>query len=300
MFSSDNAGASLRSLCEAVSAGSLSPQVAAAQALMVGGSVQDAIELIDASPASPGSDARGAIVTILREHRAKCGGMAAFYRARGPLPAPGLEEETVLATARFFDDALRISPHASVGMYSLGNVDLLQRATDEVVEYMRARELLGPRKRTLELGCGNGRMQFAIAPYVMEAAGADISASMIAAAQKRRRGLPGLRFVEAAAHRLMAVRAATYDLVFAVDSFPYVVNAGPVTVASTFMEMRRVLAPAGNVFIFNYSHRGDEERDRADVAGYARAVGFEFVSSTVHAFRHWDGGVFHLRLPRPS
>jgi len=171
--------------------------------------------------------------------------MAAFYRARGPLPPSGLEEETVLATGRFFDDALRISPHASVALYSLGNAALLQRATDEVVDYMRSRHLLGPRKRTLELGCGAGRMQFALAPHVMEAAGADVSAAMIAAAQKRRGPLTGVRFFHAPAHRLAAVRDGQYDVVFAVDSFPYIVNAGPTMVASTFAEMRRVLSPNG-------------------------------------------------------
>ncbi len=298
MFSLDNAGASLRSVCDAVGTGLLSPQVAAARALVAGGSVNDAIDLIDAAP--PGGGAQSAIVSVLREHRSKCDGMAAFYHARGPLLPAGLEEETVLATGRFFDDALRISPHASVALYSLGNPALLQRATDEVVEYMRAAHLLGSRKRTLELGCGSGRMQFALAPHVMEAAGADISAAMIAAAQKRRGPLTNVRFFHAPAHRVAAVRDAQYDLVFAVDSFPYIVNAGPTMVAATFAEIRRVLSPTGQVFIFNYSYRGSENRDMADVADYARAVGLELVSFAAHAFREWDGSVFQLRVAKPS
>jgi len=271
MFSLGTNGATLRSVCEAVSTGSLSPHVAAAHALIAGGSVNQAIDLVAAAP--PGGEAQSAIISALNQHRTKCDGMAAFYRARGPLPPSGLEEETVLATGRFFDDALRISPHASVALYSLGNAALLQRATDEVVDYMRSRHLLGPRKRTLELGCGAGRMQFALAPHVMEAAGADVSAAMIAAAQKRRGPLTGVRFFHAPAHRLAAVRDGQYDVVFAVDSFPYIVNAGPTMVASTFAEMRRVLSPNGQVFIFNFSYRGEENRDMADVADYARGVG---------------------------
>jgi ubiquinone/menaquinone biosynthesis C-methylase UbiE len=298
MFSLDTAGASLRSVCEAVSTGSLSPHVAAAHALIAGGSVDDAIHLLDATP--PDAGARPAIVSFLREHRAECDDMAAFYRQRGALPPSGLEEETVLATGRFFDDALQISPHASVALYSLGSAALLQRATDEVVACMRGHQLLGPRKRTLELGCGTGRMQLALAPHVMEAAGVDVSAAMIAAAQKRRGPLTGVRFFHAPAHRLAAARDSEYDVVFAVDSFPYIVNAGPEMVASTFAEMRRVLRSTGQAFLFNYSYRGDDNRDMADVADFARAFGLELVSFTAHAFRQWDGSVFQLRVTKPS
>lgn len=300
MFSLDNAGGSLRSVCEAVNAGLLSPHVAAAHALVAGGSVKNAIDLIDAAPARPDGGAQSAIVSALREHRAKCDGMAAFYHARGPLPPGGLEDETVLATGRFFDDALRISPHASIAMYSLGNAALLQRATDEVVEHMFAQQLLGTRKRTLELGCGTGRMQLALAPFVMEADGVDVSAAMLAAAQKRRGRLTNVRFFHEPAHRLAGVRDGEYDVVFAVDSFPYIVNAGPATVAATFAEMARVLRPTGQIVIFNYSYRGDDNRDMADVADYAYARGLELVSFMPHAFRQWDGSVFKLRVAKPS
>ena len=86
--------------------------------------------------------------------------MAAFYRTRGLLPPAGLEEETVAATARFFDEALLVSAHASVAPYSLGDAHLLQRATEEVVQYLLDRRLLGHRRRTLELGCGNGHDKY--------------------------------------------------------------------------------------------------------------------------------------------
>lgn len=299
MFSLDKGGSSLRSICEAVEAGTLPPQVAAAEALVAGGSVNDAIDLV-ATVRVPDSPAYSAIVSALREHRSRCDVMGAFYRARGPLPPAGLEEETVSATGRFFDDALRISPHASVALYSLGDAALLQRATDEVVQYMLGRSLLGRRRRTLELGCGNGRMQLAVGPYVLEAAGADVSSAMIDAANKRRKGLSTVRFFHAPAHRLSAVASGVYDLVFAVDSFPYVVNAGPVMIAATFAEMRRVLRPGGDVLIFNYSCRGEENRDMAEVADRARTVGLELASFTAHAFHQWDAHVFHLRAPQLS
>ncbi len=299
MFSLDKDGLSFRSICEAVEAGMLPPQVAAAEALVVGGSVKDAIDLVGAVR-PPDTPTHAKIASALREHRSRCDVMGAFYRDRGPLPPPGLEEETVSATARYFDDALRISAHASVAPYCLGDAVLLQRATDEVLQYMLGRNLLGHRRRTLELGCGNGRMQLAVGPYVLEAAGVDVSAAMIDAANKRRKGLSTVRFFHASAHRLAAVANGVYDLVFAVDSFPYVVNAGPVMVAATFAEMRRVLRPGGDVLIFNYSRRGDENRDMAEVAERARAVGLELASFAARAFRQWDASVFHLRASKLS
>jgi SAM-dependent methyltransferase len=299
MFSVDKSGSSLRSICEAVEAGRIPPQVAAAQALVAGGSVKDAIDLV-ATARVPDSPAHTAIVSALREHRSRCDVMGAFYRDRGPLPPSGREEDTVAATARFFDDALRISPHASVALYSLGDAALLQRATDEVLQYMQGRRLLGHRRRTLELGCGSGRMQLAIGPYVLEAAGADVSSAMIDAANKRRKGLSTVRFFHAPAHRLSQVPDGFYDLVFAVDSFPYIVNAGPATLAATFAEARRVLRPDGDVLIFNYSCRGDENRDMAEVSELGRAAGLELASFTAHAFHQWDASVFHLRALKLS
>jgi SAM-dependent methyltransferase len=295
MFSMEKGGASLQSVCELVKSGSLSPQVAAAQALIAGSSVKEAIALVDAMRPADERAKSTDVVSVLCQHRATCDAMAELYRARGAMPPSGLEEETVEATGRFFDEALRISPHASIAPYSLGNYQLLQRATEEVSQYLFNRRLLGQKRRVLELGCGSGRMQFALTPFVLEAAGADVSAAMIAAAQRRRGGLGGVRFFHAPAHRVTAARDGDYDLVFAVDSFPYIVNAGPVMLAGTFAEMRRVLRHGGDILIFNYSYRGDDNRDLADVSDYAQAFGLRLVSFAAHAFRHWDGNVFHLR-----
>ena len=302
MLSLDN-GAVSRSVLgffEAVEAGALSPEVAAAQALLAGGSVEGAIGLIEAGGALAHEAARASVVAALREHRSKCDAMAIFYGEKGLLPAPGLEADTVQATARFFDDALRISPHASVALHSLGSAPLLQRTTDEILAYLIGHKFLGSRKRTLELGCGSGRMQWATGPYVMEAVGADVSGEMIALANRRRKGHNGVRFLHAPAHRLDALRDGVYDLVFAVDTFPYIVNAGGGIVALTFAEVRRVLRDDGDVVIFKYSYGGEDAKDRDEVSAYARGVGLEVVAFVSRPFRHWDASVFHLRRARPS
>jgi hypothetical protein len=73
-----------------------------------------------------------------------------------------------------------------------------------------------------------------------------------------------------------------------------------VTLAATFAEMRRALRPDGDVLIFNYSRRGDENADMAEVAERGRAVGLELASFTAHACRQWDANVFHLRASKLS
>ena len=249
-------------LCGAVEAGSLAPEVAASHALGAGGSVEEAIGLIDAGELRAGASARAAIVSALRDNRSKCDAMAAWYKRHGSLPPAGLDSETLDATASFFDEALRMSPQASVAPHSLGSAAVLQRATDEIVQYLLHGKFLGQRRKTLELGCGNGRIPSGIAPYVLEAAGVDVSGEMIAAANRRRKGLSGVRFFHTPAHRLEALRDRDYNLVFAVDSFPHIVNAGAQLVRQTLAETRRVLRDDGDVLILKYSARNDEASDR--------------------------------------
>jgi hypothetical protein len=108
--------------------------------------------------------------------------------------------------------------------------------------------------------------------------------------------MSGVRFIEAAGHLLRKVQDGEVHLVFAVDSFPYIVNAGERMVGATLAEMRRVLRPDGDILLFNYSYRGDEDLDRSDVARHARAAGLALVAWEAHPFKSWDGSLAHLRL----
>jgi len=88
---------------------------------------------------------------------------------------------------------------------------------------------------------------------------------------------------------LGALRDGIADLVYAVDSFPYLVAAG---VAATHLaEARRVLRPGGALLILNYSYRDDLEAARAELSA---APGFGVVENGSAPFRHWDGRCFLL------
>jgi SAM-dependent methyltransferase len=88
-----------------------------------------------------------------------------------------------------------------------------------------------------------------------------------------------------------------FDLVFAVDAFPYVVAAGPALADAMLAEMRRTARPGGDVLVINWSYRGDLARDRADARAMAARHGLELLEAGAQPFAHWDGAVFRMRRP---
>jgi hypothetical protein len=90
------------------------------------------------------------------------------------------------------------------------------------------------------------------------------------------------------------VPPSRFDLVYAVDSFPYILEAGPAVVEAHFAEARRVLRPAGELVLLNYSYRGDAERDGAEVAGLAARHGFDVAIRGERALSLWDGRAYRL------
>jgi SAM-dependent methyltransferase len=117
---------------------------------------------------------------------------------------------------------------------------------------------------------------------------------MIAAARRRCAGLPNVRFAVCDGADLSMCGDGTVGVVLAVDSFPYVLEAGEASVASYFREGHRVLRAGGDFVLVNFSYRGDVAADRADVLRLARASGFEVLVSGCAPFALWDGVAFHL------
>src|SRR4029079_6968526 len=105
-----------------------------------------------------------------------------------PVPAPSVEEGIAFCE-RLFDWSVQQSEEASVALYSLGNPELLQRATDEIVSRLRGWGLITGNTDLLDIGCGIGRMLVALSPYVASATGIDVSAGMGRGAQRRCGGL---------------------------------------------------------------------------------------------------------------
>jgi SAM-dependent methyltransferase len=193
-----------------------------------------------------------------------------------------------------FDRAAAVSPEASVALYSLGNPDLLRAATDEVVDWMKAWALMGSTSRVLEIGCGIGRFARALAPYVHFLAGIDISSRMLQIARARCAALGNVGFVLSSGKDLSAFSGESFDLVYAVDAFPYLVHPDPNLAERHFHEARRVLKPGGRFLVLNYSYRGDLARDRADVERLASAADLTVVRNGIEDFLLWDGASFLL------
>jgi ubiquinone/menaquinone biosynthesis C-methylase UbiE len=207
-------------------------------------------------------------------------------------------EEGVASWAALFDRAARISPEGSVALYSLGNPDLLRAATAEAVDLLRGWGVLGADARVLDLGCGIGRFAEALAPHVAEVVGVDASAEMISLAKERLGSFPNARFMQVSGQNLAEFEAERFDLVLAVDVFPYLVQAGLALAETHIREAARLLRTGGSLAIFNFSYRGDLERDRADLARFAAVAGFIIERNADALLSQWDAAVFHLRNRR--
>ena len=269
--------------------GEISAPIATMQILLANEMPADAIAAIEAA-----SDARLRELTPLL---AGCEDVARTIAAvrEDDAAAPAGPADAVARNRQLFDRLVAQSPEASVALYSLGRPDLLDQATHEIVRVLRAWGLLGEGRRVLDLGCGIGRVTRAIAPELAGVVGIDISEAMIAEARRRCAGLGSVELRPCSGMDLSGLGDAVFDLVLAVDSFPYLVEAGDEIVARHFAEARRVLAPSGDFLIFNFSYRGRVEQDAADVAALAAAHGFVVVRSGERPFTLWDGVAFHVR-----
>ncbi len=175
-------------------------------------------------------------------------------------------------------------------MYSLGDPARLQLATEEVVDWLCRMHLLGPDLDVLDLGCGIGRVAAAIAPHVRWVVGTDLSWGMLHHATLRCREISNISFVMTAGQDLAALAPATFDLVLAVDIFPYFVQAG---VAERHMaEARRMLRRPGRLVLLNLSYRNSRAEDGADAERWARSHGFSLRQTDITPFRSWDAAAY--------
>jgi SAM-dependent methyltransferase len=197
--------------------------------------------------------------------------------------------------AASFDAAARISPEASVALYSLGDPILLEQATKEVVDYLADINVLGADRVALDIGCGSGRFEAALWARVRQIVGIDVSAEMIAAARARCQGLPNVDFRLTDGASAPEGPAASFDLILAVDSFPYIVQAGGPLAAIWLEGVARLLRPRGDLVILNYSYRDDVGLDRDDLLRLTQPLGLAPVTLAARPFRTWDGTAFHFR-----
>ncbi|WP_437987884.1 class I SAM-dependent DNA methyltransferase [Sorangium sp. So ce117] len=154
---------------------------------------------------------------------------------------------------------------------------------------------MGEDRAILQIGCGIGRFEAALAPRVREAWGLDVSPRMIEAARRRCAGRSNVVLAVSSGVDLGDAPSARFDLVYAVDSFPYAVAAGAEVVDLLVAEARRALRPGGELVVLGYSYRGDPARDAADVARLGARHGFDVLASGERAFSLWDARAYRLR-----
>lgn len=194
-----------------------------------------------------------------------------------------------------FDRAAQISPIAGVALYSLGDEALLEAATAEVVALMRRCGLIHPQAVALEVGCGSGRFLHALAPELRFVIGVDISEAMLRCASRRLNGAENAAAIRTAGRDLSSLADSSFDLVFGIDSFPYLVDAG--AAERHVAEAARVLKRDGRLLVLNYSYSGDAERDHAEIVGAATTAGLLELPVALGELSYWDGAAFLFRKP---
>ncbi len=192
-----------------------------------------------------------------------------------------------------FDKAAKLSPQASVALYSLGREDVLEKATAEIVAYLKARGALGRGLCALEIGCGIGRFLAALSPELSHIAGIDISQEMLALARSRTKNCGNVELIHGNGHAFPMLPGGSFDLVLAIDVFPYLAAAGKRVTESNLQEAHRILRPGGQLFIMNYSYRAHVD-DYAEIRALARETGFAVNRCGLQPFSLWDGTVFEL------
>lgn len=281
--------------------GAISPEVAVARLLLGGEAAAEIAGLVAARRREPPTP-RWVALARLVEGRARALDRLAADIAEVGGDHTGFAEGGVARVAAFFDRQAVRTPEAGVALYSLGDPAILAAATAEIVAWLDAEGLLDPRPGmapegpdVLDLGCGIGRMAAALAPRCRLVLGLDVSAGMVAEARRRGAGLENARFEVTVGTDLAALAEAAFDLVLAVDSFPYIVQAGGDMAERHVAGAARALRTGGALAILNLSYRQDLVADRADAAGWAARHGFAFTRAGERPFALWDGTAFVLR-----
>lgn len=262
-------------------AGATSPQLALAK-LVMADDAADPAALLDASDPQ--------LAALARAQSARLDSVRAVAAAgRDPL-------NSVEDTRALFDRLARTAPEAGVAIYSLGDPALLDAATAELAALVAEWIPLAGRD-LLDFGCGIGRLAVALAPQAGTVLGIDLSAEMIAQAAARAGAIPNLSF-HAIDNGESVSGPATFDVVLAADSFPYLVGLGEDAFRRQFAEIARLLRPGGDLLAFNWSYRGDLARDVADAHRIGPELGLEVLRAGERPFRIWDASAFHLRRAR--
>ena len=265
-------------------AGRISPQVALARTILDGARRSDIAARLDGAFDPPAK----ALKALLQQRAHELDRLAAMA---GAIDHTATGPDAIGAFRAGFDRAVAAFPEASVAAWSLGDAETLRLASGELAEWLSDHALLTPECDVLVLGCGFGRMAEALAHRVRSVLGIDISPGMIAELRRRHGAVDTLRFEQTDGLGL-SLDAASFDVIVAVDSFPYLVLAG---VAERHVaDAARILRPGGTLAIFNLSYRGIDA-DRATARRWCATYALQLVCDGDTPFQLWDASVFIMR-----
>ena len=192
----------------------------------------------------------------------------------------GHAQTSVADIAARFDSAVRRAPVASVAVVSLDDPAILARATSEIVAWLWAEGLADAATRVLDLGCGIGRVAAALAGRVRHVHGVDVSAAMLAEARGRVPDDVALSLTDG-----RSVPPGPWDLVLAVDSFPYAVLAG--VAAPLARAVAHALAPDGRFVALNLAYGRDESH-----IAHSLGAGLRILTAGTRPFTLWDASAW--------
>lgn len=292
-------------------AGELSPQMALAELLVQTENVTTVRFLVDDVTARADADSRSGdnlvrdradeLTRLFVENEAGCQRVAEMLREDGSSDIPGASlDDRIAFVERLFDWSVARNEEASAAFHSLGSAELLDAATTEVVDLLDRWELLDTNRSVLQIGCGIGRIERAIASRVREAHGVDVSTEAIRVATRRCAGLANVHFTKTSGRDLALYGDDSFDLVYAVDTAPYLLRAGEELLEGYVREARRVLRPGGELLVLNVSRDRGIEMDRELMNRLARAHDFAVLVNGDRPFGLWDAPVFRLRAGASS
>jgi SAM-dependent methyltransferase len=229
------------------------------------------------------SGVRDELLHLIEQHRHGCQCVAALRE--GHSAEPGRERARLGA----------VPPLDGRGMAAAGRAGWVESGPRDLVELLEAWGLLGLERRSLELGCGTGRMQAALSSRVALAAGIDACSQRIARARWCSSRLPNTRHEVGESHDLSAFDDASFQLVYAVDPVPSLVGWGDARVTSTFAEVARVLAPAGDFVVFEPAPGSAVSPAANEVERRVRSHGLELVARDEWPCGRHAGVSFRMR-----
>jgi SAM-dependent methyltransferase len=278
----------LAAILEACRDGGLPPNIALMRVLIEAGSREEAEAVIADARAS--ADPR--LNALAGHFAANPQSWTTIRSVMAQAEHDRLPQDGVAHWSAVFDRLAHLAPEAGVALYALGSPELLAAATAEVIARMREWRLLGRDRSLLELGCGLGRLSLALAPEFASVTGLDVSGEMIAEARRRATGTPNLRFARNSGRDLSDIPDSSFDVVLAADVFPYLVSSGAELARVHIEEAARVLRPGGALLIFNYSYRGEPDKDRREISALFEAAGFAAEREGTQDLALWDAAAY--------